>query len=116
MVVDEAHHLQWSEEDPGFEYQLIENLASNTAGILLLTATPEQLGKSSHFARLRLLDPERFPDYQQFVDEEEQYRPIADIVDVLMEGGEISGETRARLVTSSRRGCYCGASGENTGK
>ena len=98
MVVDEAHHLQWSEEDPGFEYQLIESLATNTEGILLLTATPEQLGKSSHFARLRLLDPERFPDYQQFEVEEEQYRPIADIVDELMEGKELSRETRAGLV------------------
>ncbi|NKB78042.1 MAG: hypothetical protein GKR96_13655 [Gammaproteobacteria bacterium] len=54
MVVDEAHHLQWSEDEPGFEYQLIEQLAQQTSGVLLLTATPEQLGKSSHFARLRV--------------------------------------------------------------
>ena len=85
LVVDEAHHLEWSEEDPGFEYQLIEQLAQKIKGILLLTATPEQLGKSSHFARLRLLDPQRFPSYAQFVEEENQYQPIADVVEKLLD-------------------------------
>lgn len=85
MVVDEAHHLEWSESDPGFEYQLIEQLAANIKGILLLTATPEQLGKSSHFARLRLLDPERFPDFQQFIEEEKDYEPVATAVDAMMD-------------------------------
>jgi ATP-dependent helicase HepA len=34
-------------------------------GLLLLTATPEQLGMSGHFARLRLLDPDRFSDLRR---------------------------------------------------
>jgi ATP-dependent helicase HepA len=53
LVVDEAHHLLWSPESASPEYQLVEQLAENTAGLLLLTATPEQLGKASHYARLR---------------------------------------------------------------
>ncbi len=93
MVVDEAHHLQWSEQDPGFEYQLIDQLAQNISGILLLTATPEQLGKSSHYARLRLLDPERFPSFARFEEEERQYRPIADAVDALLAGEDLSEST-----------------------
>lgn len=93
LVVDEAHHLEWSEQDPGFEYQLIEALAQTIKGILLLTATPEQLGKSSHFARLRLLDPNRFPDFSQFVEEENQYEPIARALDSLMDkGGVVSAQ------------------------
>ncbi len=84
MVVDEAHHLQWSEQDPGFEYQLIDQLAQKTKGVLLLTATPEQLGKSSHYARLRLLDPVRFPSYAEFVEEEARYKPIADVMESLL--------------------------------
>jgi ATP-dependent helicase HepA len=59
-VVDEAHHLEWDEEKPSEAYQLVEALANQTAGVLLLTATPEQLGVASHFARLKLLDPKRF--------------------------------------------------------
>lgn len=56
LVVDEAHHLVWSEDAPSREYQAIEQLAEHVPGVLLLTATPEQLGMESHFARLRLLD------------------------------------------------------------
>ncbi len=47
LVVDEAHHLAWSEEAPSREYQVIEQLAEHIPGVLLLTATPEQLGQQS---------------------------------------------------------------------
>ncbi|MBN3116196.1 RNA polymerase-associated protein RapA [Pectobacterium brasiliense] len=86
LVVDEAHHLVWSEESPSPEYQAIETLARATPAVLLLTATPEQLGQQSHFARLRLLDPNRFHDYQEFVAEQQQYRPVADAVTLLLAG------------------------------
>ncbi|MBI1450505.1 MULTISPECIES: RNA polymerase-associated protein RapA [Acinetobacter] len=85
LVVDEAHHLMWNEEDGGNDrYDLIEELAQQTAGVLLLTATPEQLGVESHFARLRLLDPSRFNSLDRFLDEEEQYQQTAKIAEVLM--------------------------------
>lgn len=57
LIVDEAHHLGWSEHNPSLEYQLVEQLARQIPAVLLLTATPEQLGQESHFARLSLLDP-----------------------------------------------------------
>ncbi len=85
MVVDEAHHLHWSEDDPGFEYQLIAQLAQHIKGVLLLTATPEQLGKAGHYARLRLLDSDRFADFDEFVREENSYKPIAEIVEWLLD-------------------------------
>jgi ATP-dependent helicase HepA len=85
LVVDEAHHLQWSEQAPSDEYLAVEQLAAVTPGILLLTATPEQLGKASHFARLRLLDPDRFHDYQTFIAEEAAYAPIAHCLHALLE-------------------------------
>lgn len=84
MVVDEAHHLQWSPTEASVEYECIEQLAAVTKGVLLLTATPEQLGKQSHFARLRLLDPDRFPDFETYLEEEKTYKPIAHAVDVLL--------------------------------
>ena len=62
LVVDEAHHLEWTPEVVSPEYQLVEGLTKRSRGLLLLTATPEQLGAEGHFARLRLLDPERYPD------------------------------------------------------
>nr|WP_214647276.1 RNA polymerase-associated protein RapA [Acinetobacter sp. ANC 5414] len=85
LVVDEAHHLMWSEEEGGNDrYDLVEELAEKTPGVLLLTATPEQLGVESHFARLRLLDPQRFSSLDRFLDEEEQYHHTAKIAEVLM--------------------------------
>ncbi len=85
LVVDEAHHLTWSEEQGGNDrYDLIEELAEKTPGVLLLTATPEQLGVESHFARLRLLDPQRFSSLDRFLNEEEQYHHTAKIAEVLM--------------------------------
>lgn len=84
LVVDEAHHLAWTPEHASSEYQCIEQLAAATKGVLLLTATPEQLGKTGHYARLRLLDPDRFPSYEQFVAEEQQYAPVAAAVENLL--------------------------------
>ena len=88
LVVDEAHHLLWSPEAPSPEYQLVENLAENTAGLLLLTATPEQLGKESHFARLRLLDPDRFSDLGRFLQEEQGYQELAEQAQALLDDPE----------------------------
>jgi len=92
LIVDEAHHLAWSAESVSPEYQTIEKLAMQTPGVLLLTATPEQLGKESHFARLRLLDPNRFSDLRDFLQEEDNYAALADVVDVLQQDGSLNDD------------------------
>ncbi|AQM18769.1 RNA polymerase-associated protein RapA [Vibrio anguillarum] len=97
LVVDEAHHLEWSQDKPSREYQVVEGLAQNTPAVLLLTATPEQLGRESHFARLRLLDPDRFYDYEAFVEEEEQYAPVADSVSALFSGEKLQNEAKNQI-------------------
>ena len=97
LIVDEAHHLHWSPESASPEYRLVEQLAASTRGVLLLTATPEQLGKAGHFARLRLLDPDRFGDYQAFLAEEAAYEPVAQAVDLLLEGNRLNAEGRRAL-------------------
>ncbi|MEZ8194874.1 RNA polymerase-associated protein RapA [Vibrio cortegadensis] len=97
LVVDEAHHLEWSEDKPSRQYQVVEGLADRTPGVLLLTATPEQLGRESHFARLRLLDPDRFYDYQTFVTEEDQYAPVADSVTALFSGIKLENSAKNQI-------------------
>ena len=79
LVVDEAHHLTWTPETTGLEYDLVAALANQIPSLLLLTATPEQLGQSGHFGRLHLLDPERFHDYAAFVEEQRAFSDIAEI-------------------------------------
>lgn len=84
LIVDEAHHLAWAPEAVSPEYRLVEGLAKRTPSVLLLTATPEQLGLQSHFARLKLLDADRFYDYDAFVAEQRHYRPVAEAVQTLL--------------------------------
>ncbi|MBE9560981.1 MAG: RNA polymerase-associated protein RapA [Proteobacteria bacterium] len=104
MVVDEAHHLQWSVDEPSIEYMVIDQLSQQTKGVLLLTATPEQLGKESHFARLRLLDPDRFPDFQQFVDEEENYEPYAQVIEDLLNDKALTGKDISLIQSTIKEG------------
>ena len=83
LVVDEAHHLEWSVDAISPEYAVVESLSQVAAGVLLLTATPEQLGEESHFARLRLLDPQRYSSYEAFRSEPTDHKNIADVVEKL---------------------------------
>lgn len=84
LLVDEAHHLTWSQDEVSAEYDAIETLSQHSSGVLLLTATPEQLGVEGHFARLRLLDPDRYYDLSTFIEEEKQYQPVNELVQSLM--------------------------------
>lgn len=83
VIVDEAHHLQWTRESASREYSAIETLGHSVPGLLLLTATPEQLGLAGHFARLRLLDPDRFHDFDAFVTESHDYAAVARLAERL---------------------------------
>lgn len=97
LVVDEAHHLRWSEAQVSPEYAFVELLAKAIPSVLLLTATPEQLGKAAHFARLRLLDPDRFYRYEQFLQEEKQYEPLAHLIDQLLSKQALSADVVQQL-------------------
>jgi ATP-dependent helicase HepA len=48
--------------------------------VLLLTATPENAGIDGHFARLRLLDPARYPDLAAFLEEQGHYEEISELI------------------------------------
>ncbi|MFO1488402.1 MAG: RNA polymerase-associated protein RapA [Verrucomicrobiota bacterium] len=97
LVVDEAHHLEWSAAAPSQEYQVVDQLSRQSQGLLLLTATPEQLGVESHFARLRLLDPDRYRDLATFQAESKDYRATAEVAEKLSNGGALSKNDFAAL-------------------
>jgi ATP-dependent helicase HepA len=80
---------------PSVEYSAIETLARHSAGLLLLTATPEQLGLESHFQRLRLLDPSRFSDLEAFIEEQAKYVQLNDVVHQLSNAEPLSAEQQA---------------------
>ena len=97
IVVDEAHHLEWNEQAPSADYLFVEQLALATPGLILLTATPEQLGKESHFARLRLLDPDRFFKFEQFLADEEQFEPVAETARLLISDKKLTDKEQELL-------------------
>ena len=99
LIVDEAHHLTWSETGASPAYRLVEALASRIPSVLLLTATPEQLGRAGHFGRLRLLDPARFHDPIAFQDEEARYAPIAALAARLLNDERLAAADRAQLAS-----------------
>jgi ATP-dependent helicase HepA len=119
LVVDEAHHLAWSHEAASPQYALVEALARQTAGLLLLTATPQQLGPEGHFARLRLLDPDRYSDLARFLEEAEGYEKVAKAIDRLSAGKPLSKTDRALFGKKSariRRHCDALVEGDETAR
>lgn len=91
LVVDEAHHLHWDSTQGGNDkYNMVAQLSQAIEGLLLLTATPEQLGVQSHFARLRLLDPDRFDDLEEFIAEQEDFALVAQMATALIDGVHLS--------------------------
>lgn len=101
LVVDEAHHLEWSVEQASPEYMIVELLSQVAQGLLLLTATPEQLGLESHFARLRLLDPDRYVDFETFRNESQDTKEIADLVEKLSSGKALKAADMRALASLS---------------
>ena len=100
LLVDEAHHLTWTPEHKSPAYDLVEELAAKTPALLLLTATPEQLGLGGHFARLRLLDPARYTDLSAFVAEQKGYVSLSGLAERLLASEQLTAgdlETLAPL-------------------
>lgn len=97
LIVDEAHHLHWSPTEQDNGYKLVEALSQKIQSVLLLTATPEQLGIEGHFARLRLLDPERYPDFEQFLEEQKHYAHVANIASKLADDEALNSQEKAQL-------------------
>ncbi|MDN3649462.1 SNF2-related protein [Reinekea marina] len=77
LVVDEAHHLE-SENADNSSLHWTE-LAHTTPHLLLMTATPEQLGQQAHFGRLQLLDAGRFTSFEKYQSEEANFSALTNI-------------------------------------
>lgn len=81
-IVDEAHHIQ-----PGSEaFALLKAISAQAKHLVLLSATPEQLGVESHFARLQLLDPAKFDSLEHFIAQEQAYGELNQQIRALPKG------------------------------
>src|SRR5690554_403566 len=84
LVVDEAHQIKPSES----RFTTLQQLTLHIESVLLLTATPEQAGLEAHFARLQLLDPDRFADFSAFTAEQARYLALAPQAEALAAAGD----------------------------
>jgi ATP-dependent helicase HepA len=91
VIVDEAHRLHWQPGQESDAFRFLRELSQASPGLLLLTATPEQVGQEAHFARLALLDPARFTDLHSFRAEEQRYRQWSDAIAALERGDAARG-------------------------
>lgn len=108
-IVDEAHHLRDDavaaapSADPRrksrTDYAMVKRIAESSKGILLLTATPEQMGQENHFALLQLLDPNRFTDYATYRDEHSHYHALATTINSLVNNASLSAAELEALET-----------------
>ncbi len=76
VLVDEAHHVQPLTP----EFECLVALATLCPHVVLLTATPEQLGFASHFARLQLLDSAKYTDIEKFAEAEKSFAEINQLI------------------------------------
>lgn len=124
LIVDEAHHIELpADADTGTEaeaevepshkaqaYHCVAALADTVPSVLLLTATPEQLGHSGHFARLQLLDKNRFPSLEKFAAEEQSYKDLAALATDLLANESLTAAQQdqlssLKLETTDPQGC-----------
>jgi ATP-dependent helicase HepA len=97
LVVDEAHQLRWAPDNSSMEYDFVAALAKSTPGVLLLSGTPEILGLAGHYSRLHLLDPNRFHDFNQFIEETMGYKLISDLANKLISGKAFNADEKKSL-------------------
>ena len=83
VVVDEAHHLKKDTRS----YSFIKQLTIGDTGLILLSATPEQLGEENHFNHLSLLDPARYSSFKEYKKESHDYKKTVLRIEKLRKNG-----------------------------
>jgi ATP-dependent helicase HepA len=78
VSIDEAHHLNWDLNKK--KWNAAVEISQNTQHLLLLTATPRQQGLNIQFGLLHLLDPQKFNNFNKFLEEQEKFYSIAQCV------------------------------------
>lgn len=73
VIVDEAHHIRNNET---FLHQGVRYFCDNAQAVVLLTATPVQLGSDDLFTLLNVLRPDLVIDHASFEQMAEPNRPI----------------------------------------
>ena len=96
VIIDEAHHYRWFEEEPNLKWIIAKKLSDISKGLLLLTATPQQHGRETEFGLLHLVDPARFSDYDEFLVAADNMQHVAELA-AKIQKDQITDEVKAKL-------------------
>ena len=97
LVVDEAHHMQ----PDGPLFAMVEALSQAISRVILITATPGHLSSHGHYARLNLLDPQRYPSYDRFKAENQSFGKIVQLVEALASEQAMDGASLRQLAADA---------------
>ena len=81
LIVDEAHRFKTGTD----EFKLLETLTHRAKCAFYLSATPEALGEENFFDLLRVLNPEKYHSYSDYVESEKVYREASGLSPELLE-------------------------------
>lgn len=90
VIIDEAHHLKGEKA-----FEAAEGLASNSWGLLLLTATPMQLDPAEYHGLLTLIDAATAPTVKGFEQRLARQEELSAAVRGLLEGKDAAGAVKA---------------------
>lgn len=79
VIVDEAHHLRYGENEPNRQWLAVKTLGNQVDHLLLLTATPQIFGLENEFGLLNIVDESRFSDLHDFYLETKKGRKSASL-------------------------------------
>lgn len=89
IIIDEAHHLDWDDESPDARWLLAEAFSKVCWSLLLLTATPGQRGLATQFGLLKLVDPDRYSDFDVFFEESCGMKAAADLAKEILAADDL---------------------------
>jgi len=102
IIVDEAHHArQHADGESTKLFRLLRDLVDaslfRSRAVLLLTATPMQLGAHEMFALVRLLDPEIFPNEESIRRHQKETLALNRMMDALKKWAPVVNSDRQKL-------------------
>ena len=97
LMVDGADMVGWAEGAPTPLYNAVEEVATATPSVLLLTGYGPEDDPEGHLGRIRLLDPEEFPTGRKYTKHRKENEPLETAVLTAVKAADIDRETEAAL-------------------
>jgi ATP-dependent helicase HepA len=97
VIIDEAHNFSWDTDTKSPQWLLASNLSKQCKSLLLLTATPRQKGLSTFYGLLKLIDPQKYKNFREFLEQVDRDVDISQYASIIHETSSLSIEVKNLL-------------------